>query len=1014
MPRPGGESDKLGNRFESAWTVDSMLDLLLGKITAMTVEPFTDGEGVEFQVQMAGGLAAFHSVKRQRSASDWTLYALTKQAQSRRSLLGDLFEKMKKSSHFHSVFVSSTGANALRELTERASRSADLRTFYLHLQFSGRLLAEFESYIKPLADGDEEWAYQMLRRLRIVLINENELERRIEEKIQSSLTSQSGQNLDSHSLRLKLADIAVLSMGNTLTADSVLSALDEKGTYIRLRKRELGATRTLEVDRSVVVGVNRGPSLVVPQANDIGAGLRNRYLYSARSTPFVGRDKEMEDLVEFCRAEGPLLWWLWLGLGGVGKSRIALELCFLVSNEWDAGFLVLRPDAIDWKTWRPERPTLVVIDYLASRAREAGDLIDSACSARYAHPVRILFLERTTTGTWWDDFLHSESSSTRERILSKRYLQDHELGSLDDSALWSIANARGPQSEALHARSKEFLGYIREIDPHGRPLFASMAAEVWASGEGLKDWTLEELISVVLLREESRWRAQLLHEGYRNREIDGFRNAIALVTAVGGIRTDAVESFAAVERHQELVSHVGLTFEIYCLLVGSRSSGTGLDPLEPDVLGEAYFLGRLDALARSAADQKLLASAWQYDPPSVAHFLGRVCRDFPTHSAVARAVHYVGESERERLWWSTLVVDACVSLIGPRPQVSNRLVARLAELASKHSAERLLGQHLAIARFQRAVQLAHSSQLERAENDLTEVVQDNGAARSLRSLATYNRGAVRQSRGDVHGAWQDYQFIQADAGVPRYVRVSAIFNCIAIAFQTRDQKAALEHIDKLIELEGLDPTMSVELFDYRAIAASGFPDGEAEPRPHGILTAFSSAPLYARKTKSAGDVEWWYEEIKRIGQRILVTSSDWEVEDLVHNAYIRLWQNADRLEPMDTAHLRAVISITMRHIVIDHARASRRSNRGGGWMRMTIPDEILDETWDPVLILRALDLDVALRELRQVDSAGADLIDLRFFGGLGPLEISEVMGMSRRTIEHQLRSALIWLRSRVK
>jgi DNA-directed RNA polymerase specialized sigma24 family protein len=83
-------------------------------------------------------------------------------------------------------------------------------------------------------------------------------------------------------------------------------------------------------------------------------------------------------------------------------------------------------------------------------------------------------------------------------------------------------------------------------------------------------------------------------------------------------------------------------------------------------------------------------------------------------------------------------------------------------------------------------------------------------------------------------------------------------------------------------------------------------------------------------------------------------------------------------------------------------------------MRMTIPDEILDETWDPVLILRALDLDVALRELRQVDSAGADLIDLRFFGGLGPLEISEVMGMSRRTIEHQLRSALIWLRSRVK
>lgn len=126
MPRPGGEADKLGNRYKAHWTVSQLLDFIIGRLTSITVEPLDEARGIEFIAQTSSGTTEFHSVKRQRSAGEWTLYSLCRSDSSGRSILTDLFAKLSNDPMARCHFVSSTGANNLRELSERAQRRSSL------------------------------------------------------------------------------------------------------------------------------------------------------------------------------------------------------------------------------------------------------------------------------------------------------------------------------------------------------------------------------------------------------------------------------------------------------------------------------------------------------------------------------------------------------------------------------------------------------------------------------------------------------------------------------------------------------------------------------------------------------------------------------------------------------------------------------------------------------------------------------------------------------------------------
>jgi len=129
MPRPGGESDKLGNQYEAIWTVEVALDVFVGHLVSITIEAFgEEATGVEFHAENLDCTLQFHSVKRQKQGGDWSVYDLCEQDKSTsRSILGDLFCKRELYPGAQFRFISSTGANELRELSERAVTQQPLR-----------------------------------------------------------------------------------------------------------------------------------------------------------------------------------------------------------------------------------------------------------------------------------------------------------------------------------------------------------------------------------------------------------------------------------------------------------------------------------------------------------------------------------------------------------------------------------------------------------------------------------------------------------------------------------------------------------------------------------------------------------------------------------------------------------------------------------------------------------------------------------------------------------------------
>lgn len=136
--------------------------------------------------------------------------------------------------------------------------------------------------------------------------------------------------------------------------------------------------------------------------------------------------------------------------------------------------------------------------------------------------------------------------------------------------------------------------------------------------------------------------------------------------------------------------------------------------------------------------------------------------------------------------------------------------------------------------------------------------------------------------------------------------------------------------------------------------------------------------------------------------------------DLVHEAYLRLarapgsgWQNQ--------RHFFASAAEAMRRILVEWARGKARSKRGGGRRRTTLSDRALRDqpTAGGVSADEVLDVDRALERLRLQDPAMADVVVLRYFGGLTTEETAQALGATARTIYRKWRAARTWLYSEI-
>jgi RNA polymerase sigma factor (TIGR02999 family) len=131
---------------------------------------------------------------------------------------------------------------------------------------------------------------------------------------------------------------------------------------------------------------------------------------------------------------------------------------------------------------------------------------------------------------------------------------------------------------------------------------------------------------------------------------------------------------------------------------------------------------------------------------------------------------------------------------------------------------------------------------------------------------------------------------------------------------------------------------------------------------------------------------------------------------LVHEAYLRLL-GAGEHAWQGHRHFFAAAAEAMRHILVDHARRKATVRHGGGQKRLDLNDVVIGvQTTDENVLL----VNEALEKLAVHDGTMADLVKLRFFGGLTFSQAAAVLGLSERTAKRLWAYARAWLFKEIK
>ena len=126
---------------------------------------------------------------------------------------------------------------------------------------------------------------------------------------------------------------------------------------------------------------------------------------------------------------------------------------------------------------------------------------------------------------------------------------------------------------------------------------------------------------------------------------------------------------------------------------------------------------------------------------------------------------------------------------------------------------------------------------------------------------------------------------------------------------------------------------------------------------------------------------------------------------LVNEAYLKLVDQA-QVEWQNRAQFMGVAARLMRHILVDHARELCRGKRGGGAVHLPLDNALV---FSPAKSAALVALEDALTALAGFDPRKAEIVELRYFGGLSVEETAEVLGVHPNTVIRDWSLAKAWL-----
>ena len=200
-----------------------------------------------------------------------------------------------------------------------------------------------------------------------------------------------------------------------------------------------------------------------------------------------------------------------------------------------------------------------------------------------------------------------------------------------------------------------------------------------------------------------------------------------------------------------------------------------------------------------------------------------------------------------------------------------------------------------------------------------------------------------------------------------------------------------------------------------AAEPSSFGVATMEPFAHKSLTALVEDLLPAHGANPAMNsaLPALYDELKNLAAGYLRRERpDHTLQPtaLVHESYLRL-RHQRTVDWNDRLQFLSIAARMMRRILSDHATARNASKRGGAGTTMVQLDSALEFCDERAVNITALE--EALRDLETLDPRQAQVVELRFFGGLTITETAELMALSEATVKREWVTARRWLQREI-
>lgn len=403
-PRPGGEADKLGNRYEAAWAVRHALYCIADVARSLTLEDVDSevGRGAEFTYE-SDAATEVHQLKRQNGNSNsWSVKSLAEL-----KVFETAAEHVAAGREFH--FVSLVPCRALQELTERSRRSSDLTSF-TQSWLTADLRPVFDQLTASGILGSPQTAWQTLKGMWFSVQDEHDIIRMNAMLAGNQLSGASG-NL----ISLAIGDILLDNLGRRLTRTDLLKLLDRRGIQpIEAAARKNAREQVRAVSNSWRESVRRellAPCIERAEATQLLEALRDHRTSFVAGSAGGGKSSVLEQSVELLEAAGAEVLAIRLDRLDAFASTIDLgrqlgletspaATLALAAEGRDAYLVIDQLDAVSLASGRMPESFDVVVDLIGEALSVTGIRVILACrefDIENDHRIRSLADQTDTT-----------------------------------------------------------------------------------------------------------------------------------------------------------------------------------------------------------------------------------------------------------------------------------------------------------------------------------------------------------------------------------------------------------------------------------------------------------------------------------------------------------------------------------------------------------------------------------------------------------------------------------------